>query len=191
MIIILGIIATVVIGGVLFKSYDDNLQAKENLKEEMKQLSIKITNAETLISNDKGFHEDFDKTSFQNAIDTAKEVFENPGYTSMEVYNSTLDLSQANYDYECTTLTEMPIETPTEATTETTSANTNSYTDEEVWQYCVDRWAYYDSLVADGYSADKYDTEVFNDGSTHFGISASEVQATWDKVDKAKMGITN
>lgn len=62
--------------------------------------------------------------------------------------------------------------------------------DEQIWQYCVDRWAYYDTLEGE-YSADEHTDDVFNDGATQFGISAGEVQATWDKVDKVKTGISN
>ena len=75
-------------------------------------------------------------------------------------------------------------------TTTTPDTSTSADTDEQVWQYCQDRWAYYDKL--DGqYSADKYDTEVFNDASSNFNITASEAQSTWDKVDKVKKGVTN
>lgn len=186
MIIILGIIFVIIIGGAMFKSYDNNLQVKANLKEDMEQLSKGISDAETRISDVKGFHNDVDKLDFQNAIDTAKEAFEDPSHTSLEVYNSTLDLSSADRTYESTTLTEMPIETiitSTEATSIDTSTSTNN--DEQIWQYCVDRWEYYDILEGK-YSADKHTDDVFNDGSTRFGISASEVQATWDKVDKVK-----
>ena len=183
-IIIAVIIFTGIIGGAMFKSYNKKLQVKANLKEDTQQLSKKITEEETKVSNLKELHNQSDRDTFQSAIDSAKEVFKNPNHTSMEVYNSTTELSLADSIYEGTTLTEMA--TPPTDTTDTSTVNN----DEAIWQYCVDRWAYYDKING-SYSSDKYDTEVFGDCSSQYGITPSEAQATWDKVDKVKMGITN
>jgi len=60
--------------------------------------------------------------------------------------------------------------------------------EEEIWKYCMDRWEYYDELEG-GYSGDKYTEEVFDDAGEKFGISDSEAERIWDKVDKAKLGI--
>lgn len=59
--------------------------------------------------------------------------------------------------------------------------------EEEIWQYCMDRWEYYDDLEG-GYSGDKYTEEVFKDASNEFGITASEAENTWSTVDRAKLG---
>lgn len=63
-----------------------------------------------------------------------------------------------------------------------------SISEEAVWQYCMDRWDYYDALEG-GYSGDKYTEQVFIDAGNEFGISASEAERIWDKVDKEKLGI--
>lgn len=71
------------------------------------------------------------------------------------------------------------------------SANdTHNYSasDEQVWQYCQDRWKYYDNLEG-GYSGDKHTNDVFQDAGTEFGISPSEAKAKWDSVDQAKVGL--
>lgn len=114
------------------------------------------------------------------AVYSAKKVYSNPNPTLNDIIKGSNSLIMALDVFDSSTSTYQP------PSTYLTSDN-----DEQVWQYCVDRCAYYDTLTTDGYSADKYNTEVFNDDSTKFGISASEVQATWDKVDKVKTGVSN
>jgi hypothetical protein len=63
-----------------------------------------------------------------------------------------------------------------------------SSSDEAIWQYCQDRWKYYDNLEG-GYSGDKHTKDVFNDAASQFGISASEAESIWDSVDQAKVGL--
>lgn len=63
-----------------------------------------------------------------------------------------------------------------------------SNNDEAIWQYCQNRWDYYDALEG-GYSGDKYTEQVFIDAGNKFGISATEARRIWDKVDKEKLGI--
>lgn len=63
-----------------------------------------------------------------------------------------------------------------------------SSNDEAVWQYCQDRWKYYDSLE-NGYSGDKHTQDVFNDAASRFGISTSEAKRIWNSVDQAKLGL--
>lgn len=72
----------------------------------------------------------------------------------------------------------------------TVTNGTYPSTDEQVWQYCVDRWAYYDKLEGK-YSADIHTDDVFNDASAKFGITASEAQSKWYKIDKEKCGLTD
>lgn len=60
--------------------------------------------------------------------------------------------------------------------------------EQEIWQYCKDRWEYYDKLAGE-YSADKYDKEVFNDAGNQFGITSDEAFRIWDKVDKEQLGV--
>lgn len=59
--------------------------------------------------------------------------------------------------------------------------------EESIWQFCHDRWTYYDKLNG-GYSGDKYTAQVFKDAASKFGISASSAQSIWDKVEKKKLG---
>ena len=68
--------------------------------------------------------------------------------------------------------------------------DTKKYThsEEEVWQYCMDRWAYYDDL-AGGYSGDKYTKQVFKDAGKKFRIPSSEAERIWNKVDRSKCGL--
>lgn len=63
-----------------------------------------------------------------------------------------------------------------------------SYSEEEIWQYCMNRWDYYDRL-AGGYAGDKYTSQVFKDAGKEFGISAAEAERIWDKVDRSKYGL--
>lgn len=66
--------------------------------------------------------------------------------------------------------------------------STYSDKEESIWQYCRDRWTYYDKLEG-GYSGDKHTNDVFNDASKKFGISATEAKSIWNKVDQANLGI--
>lgn len=63
-----------------------------------------------------------------------------------------------------------------------------TYSEEEVWQYCMNRWEYYDRLEG-GYAGDKYTNQVFKDAGNKFGISATKAKEIWDKVDRSKYGL--
>jgi len=63
-----------------------------------------------------------------------------------------------------------------------------SGSDEAVWQYCEDRWDYYDRLEG-GYSGDKYTDQVFADAASKFGISSNEAYLRWQSVEQKKLGL--
>lgn len=63
-----------------------------------------------------------------------------------------------------------------------------SASDEAIWQYCMDRWDYYDELEG-SYSGDKYTKQVFEDAAKKFGITASKAESIWNEVDKEKLGL--
>lgn len=70
------------------------------------------------------------------------------------------------------------------------SSDKGGYTDEEekIWQYCMDRWDYYDRLEG-GYAGDKYTENVFEDAANQFNTTPSKAEDIWKKVDRAKLGI--
>lgn len=59
--------------------------------------------------------------------------------------------------------------------------------EEKIWKYCMDRWEYYD-IVEGKYSGDKYTVNVFADAAAKFGITATQAEDSWYKVDSAKLG---
>lgn len=70
----------------------------------------------------------------------------------------------------------------------TRDTNKYSYSEEAVWQYCMNRWEYYDQIEG-GYAGDKYTKQVFRDAGNQFGITASEAERIWNKVDRSKYGL--
>ena len=58
----------------------------------------------------------------------------------------------------------------------------------KVWQYCNDRWAYYDRLAGRD-TGDLYTERVFRDAGVEFGISPMQAELYWDEYDKRSMGI--
>lgn len=58
--------------------------------------------------------------------------------------------------------------------------------EERIWQFCMDRWDYYDNLDGD-YTGDKYTDNVFNEAGLEFEITPEEAESIWLKVEKAKL----
>lgn len=126
-------------------------------------------------------HTKADKNTLTLAIKSAKAVYNDPKHTQESIDASDSKLNTA----------ESVFMTATVSTRKEESADTtvSTSTHEEVWQYCVDRWSYYDKING-SYSSDKYDTQVFGDAGVNFNITPEVAQATWDKVDKVKTGVT-
>jgi|GEM_PF-5252878 len=189
--IILGIIIVVAI--VAVEGKNRNLAQKLKLKAKVEQFSKDIkyeegrvaeaTTDASLVSS-KSIA---DIDTLKIAIDSAKKVYSNPNHTQEDITMSSNSLSTAGNVFDSSTSAYQPLEDTT--STDTTNTKTSG-TDEQIWQYCMKRWADYD-ILAGKYSADKYDTEVFNDASVKFSITVSEAQATWYKVDKVKKGVTD
>lgn len=203
--IILGIIIVVLVtfGGAMVEGYKRNsVQQKAELKATKEQFLKDIKDEENRVANATSDSSLVSAKSqaaideLQIAVDSAKEVYAKPNPTLNDIIKGSNNLIIALDVYDSSKSTYQPLEITSANTgantsiSDTTVDTTTSGNDEEVWQYCVDRWAYYDTLEGN-YSADKYTDDVFNDASANFGISASEAQSVWYEVDKVKTGVAD
>ena len=198
---IIGLMIVLSISGIIVGVHKYTEPQREQLRLKTQQLNDNISyDNERIATNLPDTHGQTDIDNLQSAIDKAKDVVMNP-HDQTEVDDALIELSQAETDFTTSTIdtSQYPkddtgnTDTSDVSTDTTNTTDTSTYisaNDEEIWQYTVNRWAYYDTLTTDGYSADKYDTQVFQDGADKFGITPSEVQATWDRVDKIKTGVT-
>ena len=197
--IVLGIIIVVTIG--VREGNKGYIAQKAELKSKVEQFSQDIKDEETRLAEATtdtslvSAKSQTDIDTLKIAVDSAKKVYANPYHTQEDITISSNSLITADDVFDTSASTYQPLEeTPSTDTTSDTTVDTTNITstgtDEQVWQYCEDRWTYYDTLNGE-YSADKYDTEVFNDASSNFGITASEAQSKWDKVDAVKKGVSN
>jgi hypothetical protein len=68
------------------------------------------------------------------------------------------------------------------------SMSTITEYEKKIWQYCMDRWEYYD-IIEGEYSGDKYTDNVFQDAVNEFGMTSQEIKTVWEKVDRASYGL--